>query len=184
MIIPLRLSTPAGVLSFLSTTTVFGTPVDVTLSELALESFYPADAATGEALRRLADAVGPWPAMIVVSLGFAAAHLGNPAVGAIGLLNIALAGAWLSFAFFSPAGMPLAWGLHFGLNAGLGLVFDAPVSGFRLRVPAVEYAPGRLAWVDGGLFGPEGGLVATIVLIAGTLAVLGGRFKQPKEWLV
>jgi hypothetical protein len=33
---------------------VFGTPVDVTLSELALECFYPADAATAEALRRLA----------------------------------------------------------------------------------------------------------------------------------
>ncbi|HEX9705536.1 MAG TPA: CPBP family intramembrane glutamic endopeptidase [Gemmatimonadales bacterium] len=138
----------------------------------------------GYALRRLADAVGPWAAMIVVSLGFAAAHLTNPAVGAIGVLNIALAGVWLSFAFFSPAGMPLAWGLHFGWNAGLGLVFDAPVSGFRLRVPAVEYAPGKLAWVDGGAFGPEGGVVATVVLMAGTLAVLGGRFKQPKEWLV
>ena len=138
----------------------------------------------GYPLRRLADAVGPWGAMIVFSLGFAVAHVNNPAVSAIGILNIALAGAWLSFAFLSPAGMPLAWGLHFGWNAGLGLVFDAPVSGYALRVPAVEYAPGRLPWVDGGAFGPEGGLVATIVLIAGTLAVLGGRFKQPKEWLV
>lgn len=34
---------PAGTLSFFSTTTIFGTPVDVTLSELALESFFPAD---------------------------------------------------------------------------------------------------------------------------------------------
>ncbi len=38
-------------LSFLSTTTIFGTPVDVTLSELAIESFFPADAATAAALR-------------------------------------------------------------------------------------------------------------------------------------
>ncbi|RYG49251.1 XRE family transcriptional regulator [bacterium] len=51
--VPLRLRTEAGVLSFISTTTVFGTPLDVTLSELALESFFPADAATAEALRRL-----------------------------------------------------------------------------------------------------------------------------------
>lgn len=49
--VPLRLRTPAGVLSFLSTTTVFGTPVDITLSELTLETFFPADAATAEALR-------------------------------------------------------------------------------------------------------------------------------------
>jgi len=55
VVVPLQLVTELGVLSFFSTTTVFGTPVDVTLSELALESFYPADAATGEALRRLAS---------------------------------------------------------------------------------------------------------------------------------
>jgi hypothetical protein len=42
------------VLSFLSTITVFGTPVDVTLSELALECLYPADDATREALLRRA----------------------------------------------------------------------------------------------------------------------------------
>jgi transcriptional regulator with XRE-family HTH domain len=48
-----RLATDHGVLSFFSTTTVFGTPVDVTLSELALECFFPADQATAEAMRRL-----------------------------------------------------------------------------------------------------------------------------------
>ena len=47
---PLRLRTESGVLSFVSTTTIFGTPVDVTLSELAIESFFPADAATAAAL--------------------------------------------------------------------------------------------------------------------------------------
>lgn len=56
VIVPLRLRTDAGILSFLSTTTIFGTPVDVTLSEIALESFFPADAATAEALRQLAAA--------------------------------------------------------------------------------------------------------------------------------
>ncbi len=44
--VPLKLRTPAGVLSFISTTTVFGTPVDITLSELALETFFPADRVT------------------------------------------------------------------------------------------------------------------------------------------
>jgi transcriptional regulator with XRE-family HTH domain len=52
VVVPFRLATRSGILSFLSTTTVFGTPVDVTLSELAVESFFPADAATAEALRR------------------------------------------------------------------------------------------------------------------------------------
>ena len=54
--VPFRLATEAGVLSFFSTTTMFGTPVDITLAELALEAFYPADAATADALRAMAVA--------------------------------------------------------------------------------------------------------------------------------
>ena len=52
--VPLVLDTSHGPLSFLSTTTVFGTPVDVTLSEIAVEAFFPADAETAEALRAIA----------------------------------------------------------------------------------------------------------------------------------
>lgn len=54
--VPLRLRTPAGMLSLISTTTVFGTPVDVTLSEIALETFFPADEPTAAALRAMAQA--------------------------------------------------------------------------------------------------------------------------------
>ncbi len=54
VVVPFRLATPNGVLSFISTTTIFGTPVDVTLQELAVESFFPADAQTAAALAALA----------------------------------------------------------------------------------------------------------------------------------
>lgn len=50
--VPLRLRTKAGILSFISTTTVFGTPRDVTLSELALETLLPADEVTARAFSR------------------------------------------------------------------------------------------------------------------------------------
>ena len=54
---PLKVRTPEGaVLSFFSTTTVFGTAVEVTLSELVLEAFYPADDFTAAALRNQAMA--------------------------------------------------------------------------------------------------------------------------------
>ncbi len=53
VLVPLVLRTDAGILSLISTTTVFGTPRDITLSELALEAFYPADAATAESLNAL-----------------------------------------------------------------------------------------------------------------------------------
>jgi transcriptional regulator with XRE-family HTH domain len=51
--VPFRVRLGEETLSFISATTVFGTPVDVTLSELAIESFFPADDDTAEALRRL-----------------------------------------------------------------------------------------------------------------------------------
>lgn len=50
LVVPLRLRAGDAVLSFISTTTVFGTPREVTLSELAIEAFYPADEATRRAL--------------------------------------------------------------------------------------------------------------------------------------
>ena len=58
VVVPLVFRTPAGILSFISTTTVFGTPVDITLSELALETLFPADAATAALLRAAAPQHG------------------------------------------------------------------------------------------------------------------------------
>lgn len=56
MVLPFEIETSEGVLSLFATTTVFGTPLDVTVAELAIEAFYPADEATAEALRRMAGA--------------------------------------------------------------------------------------------------------------------------------
>ena len=52
---PFRLATIDGVLSFFSTTTLFSTPVDITVSELAIEAFLPADAETAKIMRRVAQ---------------------------------------------------------------------------------------------------------------------------------
>lgn len=61
--VPLELRTETGVLSFLSTTTVFGTPVDIGLSELAIESFFPADQQTAAAMQQLAQQEQPEPSI-------------------------------------------------------------------------------------------------------------------------
>ncbi len=137
----------------------------------------------GYPLRRLAEAVGPVPALAVVSLGFGAVHLGNPNPTVFSTANIVLAGVWLSLAFFSPGGMPFAWGLHFGWNGALALVFDAPVSGFAFDVPGVDYVPGARWWIDGGRFGPEGGLVGTVALVIGVLLILGRGVRARPAWL-
>lgn len=51
VMVPLRLASPRGELTFFSTVTTFGTAIDVTVSELSVEAFFPADAATADALR-------------------------------------------------------------------------------------------------------------------------------------
>jgi len=54
--VPLRVRAGDAVLSFISTITTFGTATDVTVSELAIESFFPADADTAEAIRAFSAA--------------------------------------------------------------------------------------------------------------------------------
>src|SRR6185312_2852651 len=59
---PLQIATRLGTVSFLNTTTIFGTPTDVTLSELALEMLFPADASTPDIVRKMAaEDVPPVP---------------------------------------------------------------------------------------------------------------------------
>ena len=54
VVMPFKFKTPGGVLSFISTTTIFGSAVDVTLQELAMETFFPADDVTRQALQAMA----------------------------------------------------------------------------------------------------------------------------------
>lgn len=58
---PLQIVTRLGTVSFLNTTTIFGTPTDVTLSELALEMLFPADAATTAIVKAMVEEQMPQP---------------------------------------------------------------------------------------------------------------------------
>ena len=51
VVVPLRVRHDGGELAFISTVATFGTPLDITVAELAIESFYPADPATAAVLR-------------------------------------------------------------------------------------------------------------------------------------
>ncbi|WP_406858904.1 helix-turn-helix transcriptional regulator [Streptomyces sp. HUAS MG47] len=57
LVVPLRMATDYGELALLYTTTVFGSPRDVTLDEIAIETFFPADAGTAALLRAVTAAV-------------------------------------------------------------------------------------------------------------------------------
>ncbi|MEV6104932.1 helix-turn-helix domain-containing protein [Streptomyces sp. NPDC051940] len=58
LVVPLRLATEHGELALLYTTTVFGSPRDVTLDEIAIETWFPADADTAALMRAAVAAHG------------------------------------------------------------------------------------------------------------------------------
>jgi len=120
------------------------------------------------ALTRAFGRLGP---AVVLSVLFAAAHIGNPNVTTLGLVNVGLAGVWLSAAFWLPGGIWTATGTHLGWNITLAAL-GAPVSGLAFTLPMLDYATGGPQWLTGGAFGPEGGVIATLIVGVSTVALL------------
>jgi membrane protease YdiL (CAAX protease family) len=118
----------------------------------------------------LAGVIGRWQAVVATSLLFGLSHVGNPDATMLGLVNISLAGVLLGAVFFTPGGIWAAWGAHLGWNLSLAAL-GAPVSGLPLAIPLLEYQPGGPAWVSGGAFGPEGGILASVATIGAIILV-------------
>lgn len=119
----------------------------------------------GAGLVALAKAFGRWPAIISLSVLFGLAHLGNQHVTPLAVLNVVLAGLFLSAAFYLPGGIWTSTGTHLGWNATLAAL-GAPVSGLPFAIPHLSYHSDAPSWVAGGAFGPEGGVIASLVILA------------------
>jgi membrane protease YdiL (CAAX protease family) len=109
----------------------------------------------------------PWLGVLVSSVLFALLHLLNPNVSFLSVLNIALAGLLFSLFALWEGGLWGACGLHAAWNWAQGSLFGFPVSGNLITGPALfnltENGPDLLT---GGAFGPEGGLLNTLVSLA------------------
>jgi uncharacterized protein len=132
----------------------------------------------GVPLVLLSRAFGRPAALLLLSVGFALAHVTNPDVTVRALGNITLAGILLSLAFYSPGGMWTAFGAHLGWNMTLAAL-GAPVSGLPFEIPYVDYSMGGPAWLTGGGFGPEGGLLSTVALTSAIVLAVQWIRKDP-----
>lgn len=122
----------------------------------------------GVPLLALSRSFGRLPAIVGLALLFGLGHLFNPGVTGLAVANIAIAGVFLGFAFFSPGGLWTATGAHLGWNLALaGLA--APVSGLPLPMPWLDYLAEGPAWLTGGSFGPEGGALGALCLLGGVV---------------
>ncbi len=121
-------------------------------------------------------------ATAIMALVFALMHAYNPNVSVFGLINIGLAGVWLSIAYFKTQSLWLPIGLHFSWNFVQGFVFSLPVSGTTSAEQQIGTAVvSGPVWLTGGTFGPEGGALATVMLAAGTLLLYQWKRIRPSE---
>jgi uncharacterized protein len=125
------------------------------------------------------------PATIGFAIMFALAHFYNPNVTVLSLVNVGLAGVWLSFAYMKTRGLWLPTGLHIGWNFAQTALFSFPTSGSAfadLRI--ADSVQGGPAWITGGAFGPEGGVLATLALVLCTWYVLKAKMLNAPEGIV
>ena len=107
-----------------------------------------------------------------IGLFFGLAHLANPHVTFFSFVNIVLAGVWLSVAFLKTRSLALPFGMHFAWNFLQSNVFSFPVSGIdfsNLQLGVLTQSGPE--WLTGGSFGPEGGALATLMVLSGTALI-------------
>lgn len=124
-----------------------------------------------------------WLAIILNSLIFASAHLQNPNVSYISLINTVLAGIWFSVGYLKTRNLWFPFGLHFVWNWLQGAFLGIPVSGIReiTAFPLLQQIDQGPTWLTGGHYGIEGGLVCTIALIVSTILIWFLPFLKPTE---
>lgn len=124
----------------------------------------------GYALQVLVQLSGAAPAVVLSSVLFGLAHNSNPNADWLSLANTTLAGVLLAVVYLRSRSLWLPMALHFSWNFCQGTLYGLPVSGIELDTPLLRSqltASGRqLAWVSGGAYGPEGGLVLTVGVLA------------------
>jgi len=120
----------------------------------------------GYAFQRLVDSVGAIWAVGITSVLFGVAHLFNPSPTPLSTANTALAGVLLSLAYLKTRALWLPTGLHWAWNFTMGPVLGLPVSGLNIKPTLLRAESTGPAWLTGGAYGPEGGIVMTVVCVA------------------
>jgi hypothetical protein len=97
------------------------------------------------------------------------------------VLNTILAGIWLSVAYVKTRSLWLPTGLHFAWNFSLAFIYGFPVSGLRVSQPIFHVEQGGPEWMTGGSYGPEGGALGLIVIVAGAVWVWTSRHVRASD---
>jgi membrane protease YdiL (CAAX protease family) len=124
----------------------------------------------GYILQNLAEGINIPLAILLSSVIFGLAHLGNPGASWTAVVGIFVAGYFLAYAYLRTRQLWLPIGLHIGWNFFEGPVFSFPVSGLD-TVRLLETRVDGPVLITGGAFGPEAGLIVLPALALGALLI-------------
>ena len=130
----------------------------------------------GYPFQRLTESIGPAGAVIVLAAAFAVPHVGNPNSSLFSAFNTAGAGALLAAAYLCTRSLWFVWGIHWGWNFVLAVVYGLSVSGFDTDGPVDGMVAGP-QWLTGGAYGVEGGASGSIAIAVGFAALLWLRWR-------
>jgi uncharacterized protein len=125
------------------------------------------------------------PALLIMSVLFGLAHSRNPHATVLSTVNVLLAGVMLSFAYLKTRSLWLPFGLHLSWNFAQTTLYAFPTSGFAFADRRL-FLSGQSGpeWLTGGEFGPEGGVLATIALVAATWYILKTPVVRTPEGII
>lgn len=117
----------------------------------------------------------PFTSIIITSIVFGILHLFTSGVTVLSFINLILSGALFALIAIYYNNIWGVLGLHFMWNLTLGNIFGFPVSGFYGYGESILLTETTSAsFLTGGAFGPEGGFVATIIVLIG-IFIMGSR---------
>lgn len=164
---------------------------DITLNhaiawdQLLIGTGYMVLSAAGEELlfrgyfyQRLNELFGITLSTILLSLLFGLAHLQNPEVTAMGLVNVSLASLFFSLCYLRTGSLWLPMAAHAAWNVTVARIVGMPVSGIDFGETLLQTNSSAAPILTGGTFGPEGGVVATIALAAGAALLFSPLVKR------
>ena len=118
----------------------------------------------GYGFQQLGRAITPTGAALFTGMAFGFVHHSNPEVSEVAVANTVLFGILFGLGWVWSRSFWLPYGLHVGWNFALAAL-GAPVSGLKIKGTSLETVPAGSSLWDGGAYGPEGGLAATLVVL-------------------
>lgn len=110
-------------------------------------------------------------ALIISSICFSASHLFNLGIDTLSLINIFLVGILFALMFWKYDNIWVCGGAHTAWNFSQGVIFGFNVSG-NATPSILKCSQAGQNIINGGLFGPESSLIATIVITAAIILIL------------